>query len=192
MSITNGGGGDSSRVVSTVGRNGLPWWAWTGIILFVLIVVVGIAAALAVPGLVRARISGNEVSAIGYLRAVSGAEALAQSINRGYGLPIQCLENPQSCPPAVSETPLLVPMRGDAYGTLFTVAAAPSPEEIAASGASPRSIKAWTLVAVPRQPGQTGIRVFCVDGSGSISFTPDSTNLPDVSGGKCSNTAPLQ
>ena len=37
--------------------------------------IIGIIAAIAVPGLLRARISGNEASAIGSLRAVSSAQS---------------------------------------------------------------------------------------------------------------------
>jgi hypothetical protein len=39
------------------------------------VAIIGIIAAIAVPGLLRARISGNEASAIGSLRAVSSAQA---------------------------------------------------------------------------------------------------------------------
>ena len=43
--------------------------------LLIVVAIIGIIAAIAVPGLLRARISGNEASAIGSLRAVSSAQS---------------------------------------------------------------------------------------------------------------------
>ena len=43
------------------------------------VAVIGILAALAVPALMRAKMSGNEVSAIGSLKAINAAEAAYSS-----------------------------------------------------------------------------------------------------------------
>ena len=177
---------------STVGKRGLPTWVKVAIGLFVLLVVIWLVSVLSEPGLRTAAISSNEASAIGYVRAVAEAQKLAARFNGGYFLPLSCLTDPSKCPPATATLPLLSTTLTDSYSTYFVVGEAATPDEIAAKSLAANSVKTWTLVVLPRQPGVTGTRVFCTDTSGTVFYTPDEHTLPDTTGGRCNGAQPLQ
>ena len=78
---------------------------FTLIELLIVVAIIGIIAAIAVPGLLRARISGNEASAIGSTRAVVQAQIDYWAAARGYATTLEALGDP--CPG--SDVPFISP-----------------------------------------------------------------------------------
>jgi prepilin-type N-terminal cleavage/methylation domain-containing protein len=69
---------------------------FTLIELLIVVAVIGIIAAIAVGGLLRARIAGNEASAIGTMRTIVSAQADYSNANSGYATDLSALATP--CP----------------------------------------------------------------------------------------------
>jgi prepilin-type N-terminal cleavage/methylation domain-containing protein len=65
---------------------------FTLIELLIVVAIIGIIAAIAVPGLLRARMSGNEASAIGSLRAINSAQSTFSSSCGGGGYAVDLVD----------------------------------------------------------------------------------------------------
>src|SRR6476469_2689105 len=69
---------------------------FTLIELLIVVAIIGVIAAIAVPGLLRARMSGSEASAIGSLRAINSAQATFSATcgSNGYAPTLEVLATP--------------------------------------------------------------------------------------------------
>jgi len=70
---------------------------FTLIELLIVVAIIGIIAAIAIPSLLRARISANESAMVGDARTVVSAEAAYHSANSAFYGEITCLGTPQLC-----------------------------------------------------------------------------------------------
>jgi type IV pilus assembly protein PilA len=65
---------------------------FTLIELLIVVAIIGIIAAIAIPGLLRARMAGNEASAIGSLRAINSGQAAFSSSCAGGGYAVTLVQ----------------------------------------------------------------------------------------------------
>ncbi len=147
----------------------------------------GALAAIAIPSLLRARVSANEASAIGDIRTVLSAEA-AYSFSSGgsYG-DLGCLAQPGACldgygGPAFVDAGLAGATEKGGYKRAFQGGPA---------AARPRNFEGFAYTATPLTVGQTGTRSFCGDASGLICFDPTGAELVPEQGACPSGCQPL-
>lgn len=136
---------------------------------------IGIMAAIAIPALLKAKISANESSNLGDARSVVSAQMTYASQSGGtYAPRLECLVTPKSCLPDSSESAFLgaasaqTPKNG--YDRRMVV---------------PPGAATFVYVAVPTQPMQTGRRSFCADHEGRICSSENPSAFDDLDGSGC-------
>jgi type IV pilus assembly protein PilA len=155
--------------------------------LLIVVAIIGIIAAIAIPGLLRARISANEASGIGSMRTLSTAQATFAATCGGGGFATQLADlgigesggDPFVPPDLSGAFPGGVPKSG--YE--FTVTATTGIDVLAAGEAcnGTRSETEYFAIGDPVAPGFTGNRFFGLDHKGMI--RQDLTQLGDITDG---------
>jgi type IV pilus assembly protein PilA len=132
--------------------------------LLIVVAIILIIAAIAIPNLLRARISANEASAVASLRTMNTACITYNSTYGGYPTQLSNLGPSNGTTPTSTDADLLdgvlSPASGPAtksgYGFAY---AAPSGGSVG-----------YTINANPSQVNQTGVRFFYTDSSGVVRF----------------------
>ena len=139
---------------------------FTLIELLIVVAIIGIIAAIAIPSLLRARIAANESAAIGDTRAVIAAEhAYAASDGASYGY-LTCLGNPPGCGFSGATSPFIDSQI--AYMTTKQGYARSFLSGPVGQGVPDPGILTFVYVATPAAPTQTGNRGFGGDNTGVI------------------------
>ena len=122
--------------------------------LLIVVAIILIIAAIAIPNLLRARIAANEASAVGSVRTVNTAQITYSSTfsTVGYASSLANLAG-TSCTPPSSTSACLIDSQlggGSKSGYSFGIA-----------NTSGTPISAYNIIAAPIQPNQSGVRYFC-------------------------------
>jgi type IV pilus assembly protein PilA len=158
---------------------------FTLIELLIVVAIIGIIAAIAVPGLLRARMSGNEASAIGSVRAINSAESTYSSSCGGNGYAQTLVDlftapagstagfiSPDLNVNGVTKSGYVVNVSGDTGAVPILAAGA------ACNNNTLPAMSAYFAEDHPATPGSTGQRSFATDTRGTIYFLNTGAVIP--------------
>jgi len=150
---------------------------FTLIELLIVVAIIGIIAAIAVPGLLRARMSGNEASAIGSLRAINSGQASysASCAAGGYAITLadlvkapagssQGFISPDLNANGVTKSGYVVTLAKDGAAGVTDIGTAAATCNVSAG----QPASSYFAKADPATPGGTGTRYFATDTRGTI------------------------
>ncbi len=144
--------------------------------LLIVVAIILIIAAIAIPNLLRSRIAANEASAVGSVRTINTAEVTYNSTYQEVGFATsldQLGGDSTACAAGTTPTSTTaciidnVLAQGSKSGYAFTAVGAPP------SGGGTTINTNYFVEGHPLTAGTTGIRAFCSDQSGVIRSKPD-------------------
>jgi prepilin-type N-terminal cleavage/methylation domain-containing protein len=159
--------------------------------LLIVVAIILIIAAIAIPNLLRSRMAANEASAVGSIRTINTA-AISYNSSYGNGFPSLLTEIGTTGAAAVSCTNAeyidSVLTAGTKSGYTFGMAAGATVVAAPPAGCTtPGYIDGYTVTGRPSTVGTTGQRSFCSDATGVIRFDPTGA-APGTAGGTCAVT----
>lgn len=171
---------------SRTSRKRRPETGFSLIELLIVVAIILVIAAIAIPNFLRARMAANESAAVENVRSITTASVVYDS-SWGNGYP-PSLTNlggigvSASCNQANLLDPILTTAPFTKSGYIFSYTGEDGPASQGAGCGGPGFI-GFFVTAAPQSPGLTGTRSFCAEESGVIHF--DLTGVPTASETTC-------
>jgi len=135
--------------------------------LLIVVAIILIIAAIAIPNLLRSRMAANEASAVGSLRTINTSEVTYSTTypNIGFAANLTALGGAAPCTTATAAAACLI----DDVLSVTQVKSGYKFTALGANGGGPINVT-YTATAVPSVLGQSGQRAFFTDQSGVIRY----------------------
>jgi prepilin-type N-terminal cleavage/methylation domain-containing protein len=130
--------------------------------LLIVVAIILIIAAIAIPNLLRAKIAANEASAVGSMRTINTAAVEYSTTYGGFPTTLLSMGGPAGGSAAASSAELIDAVLASGSKSGYTFA------YTTGSTDSAGNVLAYTLTATPTSVGTTGQRRFFTDQSGVI------------------------
>jgi type IV pilus assembly protein PilA len=163
-----------------------------GFTLTELLIVIGlllVVAALAIPNFLQSKIAANEASAVSAIQTINRAEISYQAAypTRGFAAKLADLGGAKPCVPSAASACLVdnVLAGGAKNGYVFA--------SIGTTPAANGVLMGYTAGAVPVEYNETGVRLFCSTSNGVIRYSANprhDTIPPDLA--QCLQETPLE
>jgi type IV pilus assembly protein PilA len=142
--------------------------------LLVVVAIILIIAAIAIPQLIRARMAANEAAAAETVRTITTASmAYSSTWQNGFPPTLATLGGPAAGPPTCTQAILLdpiittVPNQKSGFTYAYNAVGAPVTPP---AGCGVAGTNAYLVTATPMSVGVTGTRSFCSDEPGTIHY----------------------
>jgi type IV pilus assembly protein PilA len=166
--------------------------------LLIVVAIILIIAAIAIPNLIRSRMAANEASAVGSVRTINTA-AISYNSTYGNGFPTTLVEiggassvTLATCNNALLIDSVLGGQQGSTKsGFTFNIVSGATVVTTIPTGCTAGGMSdGYGVKAIPVTVGTTGQRSFCSDSSGVIRYDPTGAT-PTFTGPLCTNTSVL-
>jgi type IV pilus assembly protein PilA len=146
--------------------------------LLIVVAIILIIAAIAIPNLIHSKMAANEASAVGSIRAINSSVVLYQTAYIGYPATLAQLGGSggsATCNSAQLIDELLAGGTKSGYKVAIVPGIVPVAQAAVPSGCTPGYTDGYVVTANPVTIGTTGQRAFCSDSSGLIRVNPTGT-----------------